>query len=80
MFNSLSPMTPSTIATCSPQALQPEAASQRERLIQIMKSMYNATQQAEYLHLQAETDLLRQRLEAEALKQQGSQQPTADHS
>ena len=51
----------------------------RDRLIQLMKSTYQADQQLKYLHLQAEVDSLLQQLQI--LKQQRltSVSPDADH-
>jgi hypothetical protein len=40
------------------------ASSDRTKAIEMMKSMYQTAQQAEYLHLQAETELLLQQLQA----------------
>ncbi|HBB35226.1 MAG TPA: hypothetical protein DDZ80_18895 [Cyanobacteria bacterium UBA8803] len=59
--------TPSTIAANDP------------RLIQLMKSLYQADQQVKYLHLQAEVDSLLQQLQI--LKQQRltTVAPDAEH-
>lgn len=59
-----------SVAVCDPLPATPLTSTPGEytRLIQRMQSMYQAAHQAEYLHLQAEMDLLVQQLQR--LKQQ----------
>jgi ribonuclease HI len=47
---------------------RPTASSDRAKLIGVMKAMYQAAHQVEYLHLRTETELLLRQLQA--LKQQ----------
>ncbi|MBE9129393.1 MULTISPECIES: hypothetical protein [unclassified Coleofasciculus] len=58
---------PSRISA-SPSGTQSQAAATSDRLLQLMKSIYQTDQQVKYLHLQAEVDTLLQRLQI--LKQQ----------
>lgn len=51
------PASPSTVASGA------MTSSDRARAIEAMKSMYKAAQQAEYLHLQAEAEILLQQLQ-----------------
>lgn len=44
--------------------------NERDRLIELMKSMYHAEHQVEFLHLQAEADTLLQELRTRTSKQQ----------
>lgn len=46
------------------------SANQRDRLIELMKSMYQAEHQVEFLHLQAEADTLIQELQTLTSKRQ----------
>lgn len=55
--------TVSVISPSVPQATSPETLRQ-SRLMEAMRAQYQADQQVEYLHLQAETELLLQQLQA----------------
>ena len=54
---------PSSLSTVTPGAM---TSRDRSHAIETMKSMYHAAQQAEYLHLQAEAELLLQQLQTVA--------------
>ena len=57
-----SPNSQSSISTLQHKTDAGVSANHRDRLIELMKSMYQAEHQVEFLHLQAEADTLIQEL------------------
>ena len=70
---------PSAIASTQSQRNRATAVTGNPRLLELMKSTYQADQQVKYLHLQAEVESLLQQLQI--LKQQRltSVQPDSDN-
>ncbi|NER37153.1 MAG: hypothetical protein F6J93_24830 [Oscillatoria sp. SIO1A7] len=69
------PNSKSPISTLEQKSNARAAKTERDRLIELMKSMYQAEHQVEFLHLQAEADTLLQELRTRT-----SQQQIADRS
>ncbi|KGF71662.1 hypothetical protein DO97_16480 [Neosynechococcus sphagnicola sy1] len=79
MSNRSSESSLSQTAVYQPQPLVPESstASNQTRLVEVMKSVYQANHQAEFLHLHAETDQLLEQLQSLKQKRLTASSPSA---